>query len=108
MRSIASFVPSVPTTPTSAPVCVSAVDASSSDALPWAPQGNISQWDCPHLLQFTGGGSFKSMVHPLLLVRIAWSPTCEILAYTWSWYMVQGTCDRCLWALSCPVSELST
>ena len=77
------------------------------DTLPWAPQGNISQCGCPSLLAslalpFAGGGPFRSKVHPLLLVRIVWSPTCEILACTWGWCKVPVTaaCGHCL--AQCP------
>ena len=102
MRSTTSSVPSVPATPTGAAACVSAVAAGSSDTLPWAPQGNISQWGCPHLLQFAGGGAFRSKVHPLLLVRIVRSPTYEIWACTWGWCRVPVTaaCGHCL--AQCP------
>ena len=104
MRSIASSVPWLPTTPTGAPACVSAVAAGSSDTLPWAPQGNIIHCGCPHLLQFAGRGPFRPKVQPSIMVRIVWSPACEIWACTWGWCRVpvtaacdsgQGQINRC-------------
>ena len=100
MRSMASSVPSAAAAPAGAPVCAYAVAAGSSDTLPFAPQGNISQCGWPHLLQLASGGPFKSKVHPLLPVRIVWSPTCEILACTWGWCRVPVTAACGHWGIA--------
>ena len=60
----------------------------SRDTVPCWPHGNISQCIPPQRRQLDGGGPFKSNDHPLLLVRMVWSPTCDILALTCGWCRV--------------------